>query len=295
MDAGVPIKKAVAGIAMGLASNKDMSQWKVLTDIQDLEDGQGGMDFKIAGTADGITAIQLDTKTIGLSEEIIKETLTRGLEARLQILDVMNKAIAAPRPDLSPYAPRITTLHIHPDKIRDVIGPGGKIINKIIEVTGVQIDIEQDGTVFICGTNQEKTDEAIKWVNDIVREFEAGEIFTGKVVRILDFGAFIELTPGRDGMVHVSELAPYHVSKPSDFIDIGDTVQVKIKEIDDQGRVNLTMKGLPDNEPLWATEKGKSEGFGSFGGGGGRGGRFNGGRDSGRRDDSRGGGRGGRR
>jgi polyribonucleotide nucleotidyltransferase len=293
MDAGVPIKKAVAGIAMGLASNKDMSQWQVLTDIQDLEDGQGGMDFKIAGTADGITAIQLDTKTIGLSEEIIKETLTNGLKARLQILDVMNKAIAEPRPDLSPYAPRITTLHINPDKIREVIGAGGKVINKIIEVTGVQIDIEQDGTVFICGTNQEKTDEAIKWINDIVREFEAGEIFTGTVVRILDFGAFIELTPGRDGMVHVSELAPYHVSKPSDFLEIGDTVQVKIKEIDDQGRVNLTMKGLPDNEPLWAKEKGKSEGYGGGGfNGGGRGGRSNGGRDGGYRNDSRGGGRG---
>jgi polyribonucleotide nucleotidyltransferase len=270
MDAGVPIKKAVAGIAMGLASNEDMSRWEVLTDIQDLEDGKGGMDFKITGTDEGITAIQLDTKTDGLFDEIVKITLDRGREARLQILDVMGKAIEKPRPDLSPYAPRIISFYINPDKIRDVIGSGGKVINKIIDATGVSIDIEDDGLVLICGVDKDKCEEAVNWVKDLTREFMAGEIFKGKVVRMLDFGAFVELAPGRDGLVHVSELAPYRVGKPTDFLNIGDEVQVKIKEIDDQGRVNLTMKGLPENEDLWKNEKGKSDGGGFGNGGGGR-------------------------
>ncbi len=260
MDAGVPIKKAVAGIAMGLASNEDMSEWEVLTDIQDLEDGKGGMDFKIAGTEDGITAIQLDTKTNGLTFEIIEKTLKRGLEARLQILDVMKKTIEAPRPDLSPYAPRIITFRIDPEKIRDVIGSGGKVINKIIEATGVAIDIDDDGLVMVTGMDPEKSKEAVEWIKNIVRKFEVGEIFTGLVARIMDFGAFVELAPGRDGMVHVSKLAPYRVGKPSDLLKIGDEVQVKIEEIDSMGRVNLTMLGLPANEHLWRDQKGKQEG-----------------------------------
>ena len=263
MDAGVPIKKPVAGIAMGLASNKDMSRWEVLTDIQDLEDGQGGMDFKITGTEDGITAIQLDTKTDGLLEKIIEKTLARGREARMEILKVMREAIAEPRADLSPYAPRITTFKIPVDKIREVIGSGGKIINEIIDACEVTIDIEDDGTVFVSGTDAEQSERAVKWIKDIVREFKVGEVFTGTVVRHMDFGAFVELVPGRDGMVHVSKLAPYRVGKPSDFIDIGQKVQVKIEEIDDQGRVNLTMLGLKENEPLWKDEKGKSNGFGA--------------------------------
>jgi len=261
MDAGVPIKKAVAGIAMGLASNEDMSQWEILTDIQDLEDGKGGMDFKIAGTKDGITAIQMDTKTNGVTDEIIKKILTQGLKARLEILKAMDKEISEPRQDLSPYAPRITSFSIDTEKIREVIGPGGKIINEIIATTGVSIDIDDDGLVCVCGTEAEKCEEAVKWIKDIVRKFEAGEMFTGKVVRIMDFGAFIELLPGRDGMVHVSELAPYRIGKPSDFVKEGDIVTVKVKEIDDKGRVNLTMKGLPENEKLWKDEKGKSDGF----------------------------------
>lgn len=265
MDAGVPIKKSVAGIAMGLASNEDMSKWEVLTDIQDLEDGKGGMDFKITGTKDGITAIQLDTKTNGLTKEIIRKTLDQGKAARLQILEALNKAIEKPREDLSPYAPRITSFHINPEKIRDVIGTGGKVINEIIDATGVSIDIEDDGLVMICGTDSEKTKEAVDWVKNIVREFEVGEEFTGKVVRLLDFGAFVELAPGRDGMVHVSEMAPYRVEKPSAFLNIGDVVTVKIREIDEQGRVNLTMKGLTENEKLWKEEKGKSSGFNSNG------------------------------
>ncbi len=263
-DAGVPIKKAVAGMAMGLASNADMSRWEVLTDLQDLEDGNGGMDFKITGTADGITAIQLDTKTIGLDKAIMEKTLTQAKTARLKILDVMNAALSAPRPELSKYAPRITTLTIHPDKIREVIGTGGKVINEIIAACGVSIDIDDSGLVMVCGTDAEGSKKAIDWINNIVREFEPDEVYTGKVVRMLDFGAFVELTPGRDGMVHVSEMAPYRVGSPADFLNVGDTVTVKIKEIDEKGRVNLTMKGLPENEPLWAEEKGKQTGdFGS--------------------------------
>jgi len=274
MHAGVPIKKAVAGVAIGLASNSDMSEWKVLTDIQDLEDGKGGMDFKVTGTSDGITAIQLDTKTNGLTPAIIKEALAQARAGRLQILDVMKEAIPEPNKELSPYAPRITSFHINPEKIREVIGTGGKVINEIIAACDVQIDIDDDGLVMVCGTNAEGAERAVKWIKDIVRELEAGEIFDGKVVRILDFGAFVELLPGRDGMVHVSKLAPYRVGKPSDFVNVGDMVRVKIDEIDEQGRVNLTMLGLPENEHLWKEEKGKQVG-GGFGGNGASNGRFN--------------------
>lgn len=266
MDAGVPIIKPVAGVAIGLASNHDMSRWQVLTDIQDLEDGEGGMDFKVTGTEDGITAIQLDTKTIGLDEAIIKEALRQGKNGRLKILEVIKQAIPAPRPDLSPYAPRLTSFHINPDKIREVIGSGGKVINEIIAATGVTIDIEDDGLVMICGNDSEKVQQAIEWVKNIAREFAVGETFLGQVVRMLDFGAFVELTPKNDGMVHVSQLAPYRVGKPSDLLEVGDFVTVKITEIDDKGRINLTMLGLPENEQLWKEEKGKMAG-GSFPGG----------------------------
>lgn len=291
MDAGVPIKKPVAGIAMGLASNENMSRWEVLTDIQDLEDGQGGMDFKITGTVDGLTAIQLDTKTTGLTTEIIAKTLTQGRQALNQIIEVIKEAIPAPRPELSPYAPRLVSFNIDPEKIGAIIGPGGKVINKIIDETGVSIDIEDDGLVVICGTNAAMVEEATRQVKEIIHVFTVGEIVTGKVVRMLDFGAFISLNASQDGMAHVSELAPYRVEKPGDFLNIGDTVTVKIKEIDDQGRINLTMKGLEENAHLWKDEKGKSTGS-SFGSGrpsfGGR----NGG--SGPSRPSRFGGRGGR-
>ncbi|MCX6793244.1 MAG: polyribonucleotide nucleotidyltransferase [Candidatus Falkowbacteria bacterium] len=259
-DAGVPIKKAVAGVAMGLASIPDMSKWEVLTDLQDLEDGEGGMDFKITGTADGITAIQLDTKTIGLDKAIMEQALVDGKAARLKVLEVMNSAISAPRAELSKYAPRISTLQIDPERIGEVIGSGGKVINEIIDACGVSIDIEDSGLVMICGVEPEGVKKAMEWVNNIVRKFEVGETFVGKVVRMLDFGAFVELVAGRDGMVHVSEMAPYRVGKPSDLISVGDTVNVRIKEIDDQGRVNLSMKGLVENEALWKDEKGKQTG-----------------------------------
>lgn len=264
MDAGVPIKKPVVGIAMGLASNKDMSRWEVITDIQDLEDGDGGMDFKITGTDTGLTAIQLDTKTDGITDEIIRKTLSQGREALNQILEVFKSTIAAPRADLSKYAPRIISFNVNPEKIGTIIGPGGKVINKIIDETGgtISIDIDDDGLVMVCGTDSALVDEAVRQIKEIVHEYAAGEIIKGKVVRMLDFGAFIQLNSTQDGMAHVSELAPYRVDKPENLLNIGDIVTVKIKEVDDQGRINLTMKGLDDNLPLWKDEKGKSTGMG---------------------------------
>lgn len=265
MHAGVPIKKPVAGIAIGLASYDDMSAWQVITDIQDLEDGNGGMDFKITGTRDGITAIQLDTKSLGLNDEIVKEALKQGKDARLKIIDVIEDEIKEPNKELSQYAPKIVNFKIDPEKIRDVIGAGGKVINGIIDETGVTIDIEDDGSVFVCGENKENSDKAVGIIKNITREFEVGEKFTGNVVRIMDFGIFVELAPGRDGMVHVSKLAPYRVNKPSDFVSVGDEVTVFVEEIDEQKRVNLTMKGLEENQALWKDEKGKDTG-GGFGG-----------------------------
>ncbi len=250
MDAGVPIKRPVAGIAMGLASNPDLSQWKVLTDLQDLEDGEGGMDFKVAGTEKGITAIQLDTKTEGLTEEIIKETIARARQARLQILEVMKRAIDKPRADLSPYAPRVVSFAINPDKIRDVIGPGGKVINEIIAETGVTIDIEQDGNVFVSSPDKEALEKAVKWIKQITHEVKVGEVFQGKVSRILDFGAIVEILPNQEGLVHISELAHNHTKKVEDVVKVGDVIPVKVIEIDKMGRINLSIKALqpkPDN------------------------------------------------
>lgn len=240
MDAGVPLKKPVAGIAMGLASDKK-GNYRVFTDLQDLEDSEGGMDFKVAGTRDGITAIQMDTKSSGLTDKIIEETLKMAKEARMEILEAIQKTISAPRPDLSPYAPRITSFYINPEKIRDVIGPGGKMINKIIEETGVTIDVEQDGLVMVTSTDAEKATRAVLWIKDIVKEVESGEIYNGKVVRIMDFGAFVEILPGKDGMIHISKMAPFKIAKVTDVLNIGDEVKVKVDEIDSQGRINLSL------------------------------------------------------
>ncbi len=262
MDAGVPIKKPVVGIAMGLASTENLEKWEVLTDIQDLEDGNGGMDFKMTGTETGLTAIQLDTKTEGLTREIIEKTLIEGRSALNKILEVIKEAIPAPRAELSPYAPRLISFNVDPEKIGAIIGPGGKIINKIIDETGVNIDIEDDGLVIVCGSDAAMVDEAVKQIKQIVKVFEVGEVLKGKVVRMLDFGAFIALNANQDGMAHISELAPYRIDKPSDFLNIGDEVYVRIKEIDDQGRINLSMKGLEENSELWKNEKGKSTGTG---------------------------------
>jgi len=246
MDAGVPIKSPVAGIAMGLASD-EKGKYKVLTDLQDLEDSKGGMDFKIAGTRTGVTAIQMDTKTLGLTMEMVEKTLTQGREARMKILDVMESAIAAPRPELSQYAPRIITFKINPDRIRDVIGPGGKIINEIIDATGVSIDIANDGSVVICSSQPPALDKAVAWVKSLTQEAEVGAIYQGPVTRILDFGAFVEIFPHKDGLVHISELAPYRVGKVTDVVNIGDVVRVKVIKVDEQGRVDLSIKRLQEN------------------------------------------------
>jgi polyribonucleotide nucleotidyltransferase len=246
MDAGVPIKAPVAGIAMGLASRA--GKYQVITDLQDLEDGEGGMDFKIAGTAKGITAIQLDTKTDGLPKEVIDETITRAKNARLKILDVMAQAISAPRPELSPYAPRIISLTIHPDKIREVIGPGGKMINEIIAKTGVTtIDIEQTGVVMITATNAEAAATAKKWIEDLTAEGEVGKTYQATITRLMEFGAFVEFLPGKEGLVHVSEMAPWRVNKVADLVKVGDKVYVKLIEKDEKGRLNLSMKQAEGN------------------------------------------------
>ncbi len=244
MDAGVPLKRPVAGIAMGTASREERDEFTVLTDLQDLEDGKGGMDFKIAGTTEGVTAIQMDTKTSGLPLRVVEQALTQGIDARKEVLQNLASALAEPRADLSPYAPRIITLRIDPDKIRNVIGPGGKIINEIIDTLGVQIDIEKDGLVMITGTNAENAQKALEWVNNLTREAKPGETFEGTVTRIMNFGAFVEVLPGQEGLVHISELDWQHVPSVEDVVKVGDNITVKVLEIDDQGRINLSRKAL---------------------------------------------------
>ncbi|MBC2329457.1 polyribonucleotide nucleotidyltransferase [Listeria swaminathanii] len=242
LDAGVPIKAPVAGIAMGLVKLGD--DYTILSDIQGMEDHFGDMDFKVAGTKDGITALQMDIKIDGLSRQILDEALTQAKEGRLHILEHLTSTISAPREELSAYAPKIITLNIKPEKIKDVIGPGGKQINAIIEETGVKIDIEQDGTVYIASQDQAMNRKAIAIIEDIVREVVVGEVYTGKVRRIEKFGAFVELFKGTDGLVHISELAHERVGKVEDILKLGDEVTVKVIEVDQQGRVNLSRKAL---------------------------------------------------
>ncbi|WP_243289831.1 polyribonucleotide nucleotidyltransferase [Bacillus sp. FJAT-47783] len=242
MDAGVPIKAPVAGIAMGLV--KSGEHYSVLTDIQGMEDALGDMDFKVAGTEKGVTALQMDIKIKGLSREILEEALTQAKKGRLEILQSMLATISEPRKELSPYAPKILTMAINPDKIRDVIGPSGKQINKIIEETGVKIDIEQDGTIFISSVDEKMNQKAKKIIEDLVREVEVGQMYLGKVKRIEKFGAFVELFSGKDGLVHISELAEERVGKVEDVVSIGDEILVKVTEIDKQGRVNLSRKAV---------------------------------------------------
>ncbi|MCY8231812.1 polyribonucleotide nucleotidyltransferase [Priestia endophytica] len=240
MDAGVPIKAPVAGIAMGLI--KSGEHYSVLTDIQGMEDHLGDMDFKVAGTAKGVTALQMDIKIEGLSREILEEALEQAKRGRMQILEHMLSTIEDPRQNLSRYAPKILTMTINPDKIRDVIGPSGKQINKIIEETGVKIDIEQDGTIFISSTEEDMNSNAKKIIEDLVREVEKGQTYLGKVKRIEKFGAFVELFPGKDGLVHISEIAEERIGKVEDVLAIGDEILVRVIEIDKQGRVNLSRK-----------------------------------------------------
>ena len=252
MDAGIPIKKPVAGVAIGLASEeneKGFLRYKIITDIQDLEDGPGGMDFKVAGTKDGITAIQMDTKTKGLDFSIIKETLEAGRNGRSKILGKMKEILPAPRAELSPYAPRVCVIHIDPVKIRDVIGPGGKVINEIINKTGVTIDVEQDGTVSVTSENEESLKKAVDWIKDITRKIEPGEIFQARVTRIMDFGAFAEIVPGQEGLIHISEIAPYRVAHPGEIVRVGEVIPVKVIKIDEQGRINLSLKAVKKDYP----------------------------------------------
>ncbi|MED0851694.1 polyribonucleotide nucleotidyltransferase [Bacillus altitudinis] len=242
MDAGVPIKAPVAGIAMGLV--KSGEYYTVLTDIQGMEDALGDMDFKVAGTSKGVTALQMDIKIDGLSKDILEEALQQAKKGRMEILDSMLSTIPASREELSRYAPKILTMTINPDKIRDVIGPSGKQINKIIEDTGVKIDIEQDGTIFISSTEEDMNQKAKKIIEDLVREVEVGQLYLGKVKRIEKFGAFLEIFSGKDGLVHISELALERVGKVEDVVKIGDELLVKVTEIDKQGRVNLSRKAV---------------------------------------------------
>ena len=240
MAAGVPIKAPVAGIAMGLVKKGD--NYTVLTDIQGMEDHLGDMDFKVAGTAQGVTALQMDIKIEGLSREILEEALQQAKVGRMQILNHMLSTISSTREDLSAYAPKIKVMTIKVEKIRDVIGPGGKQINEIIDKTGVKIDIEQDGTVYILHDKTENINQAMAMIEDIVREVEIGKIYLGKVVRIEKFGAFVEIFPGQDGLVHISQLAEERVAKTEDVVNIGDQIYVKVTEVDDRGRVNLSRK-----------------------------------------------------
>jgi polyribonucleotide nucleotidyltransferase len=276
MDAGVPITAPVAGIAMGISLDDATGRYQIITDLQDVEDGDGGMDFKITGTRKGITAMQMDTKTMGLPWKVVEETLAQSRDARKEVLDVIEKCIPAPRAEMSKYAPRIESFMIDPEKIREVIGPGGKVINEIIDATGVDIDIEDSGLVCVTSKEPEGMKRAVEWIKNIVRVVQAGEIFTGKVTRIMDFGAFVEVLPKQEGLVHISELAPERVATVNDVVKVGDAVTVKVIEIDSMGRINLSMKrARPDyvdnGEPT--SRPPRREGGGSRqGSGGGRGG-----------------------
>ena len=246
MAAGVPIKAPVAGIAMGLIS--DGTNYTVLTDIQGLEDHLGDMDFKVAGTTTGITALQMDIKIQGITEQILREALTQAKKARFEILEELTSTIAEPRKELSPYAPKIEMISIHPDKIKVVIGRGGETINSIIDETGVKIDIDQEGHVSIASTDAAMIQRAKEIIEDLTREIEAGQVYEGTVRRIEKFGAFVEIAKGKDGLVHISELAHERVAKVEDVLAIGDKVKVKVTEIDGQGRINLSRKALIEKE-----------------------------------------------
>ncbi|WFA09756.1 polyribonucleotide nucleotidyltransferase [Tissierella sp. Yu-01] len=247
LDAGVPIKAPVAGIAMGLIKEKD--KVAILSDIQGMEDHLGDMDFKVAGTKDGITAIQMDIKIAGIDRDILVEALERARQGRLFILNKMVETISEPREELSPYAPKIYTMQVNPDKIRDIIGPGGKVINKIIDETGVKIDIDDEGKILIATIDSAGGQRAVEMINNIVKEIEVGEIYLGKVTRITNFGAFVDVFNGKEGLVHISQLANERVAKVEDVVSIGDQIMVKVIEIDNQGRINLSRKACLPEEP----------------------------------------------
>ena len=243
MDAGVPIKAPVAGIAMGLVERVEedgSSTMAILSDIQGMEDFLGDMDFKVAGTAKGVTAIQMDIKVHGLSKKVLQDALKQAKDGRMHIM----QEIPEPRKELSPYAPRIITMQVDPDKIRIIIGPGGKTINAIVEKTGVKIDIDDEGQVFIASTDMEGAEAARKEIELLTKDVEVGEVYEGKVTRIMNFGAFIEILPGKEGLLHISKMAKGRVEKVEDVMNVGDIVKVKVTEIDSQDRINLSRKEL---------------------------------------------------
>ena len=244
-DAGVAITKPAAGIAMGLMMRSD-NEYVILTDIQGPEDHYGDMDFKAAGTRDGITALQMDVKIEGVSVELLAKTLAEARVARLEILDTMARVLPAPRPNLSPLAPRITVLHIDPEKIGALIGPGGKVINGIIAATGVNIDIEDDGSVFVTSEKEAGMEEAIAIIKQITREYKPGDLLEGTVTRLFDFGAMVEVGPKQEGLVHISELAPWHIERVEDIVNVGDKIPVVVRNTDEQGRLNLSLKSVPN-------------------------------------------------
>ncbi|MBS5927150.1 MAG: polyribonucleotide nucleotidyltransferase [Clostridium sp.] len=249
LDAGVPIKRPAAGIAMGLITSEDLSEEAVLTDIQGIEDFFGDMDFKVAGTTEGITSIQVDTKLQGFSFNVVENAIKDARKARLFILDKINECIGSPREEVSLYAPKTSIIQIDPEKIRDVIGTGGKVINKIIADTGVKIDIKEDGTVFVSSPDHDGVNAAIKIIEGITKEVQVGEVYLGKVTKITTFGAFVEVLPNKEGLVHISKLAKERVNKVEDVVTVGDEILVKVVEIDNQGRVNLSRKdALAENE-----------------------------------------------
>ena len=249
LDAGVPIKRPAAGIAMGLITSEDLTEEEVLTDIQGIEDFFGDMDFKVAGTTEGITSIQVDTKIKGLSFNVIETAIKNARKARLHILDKINECIPEPKKEVSKFAPKTSTISIDPEKIRDVIGAGGKVINKIIADTGVKIDIKEDGTVFVSSPDHDGVNEAIRIIEGLTKEVEAGEVYLGKVTKIAAFGAFIEILPNKEGLCHISKLDKKRVEKVEDVVSVGDEILVKVTEIDSQGRINLSRKdALPPDE-----------------------------------------------
>jgi polyribonucleotide nucleotidyltransferase len=317
MDAGVPIKEPVAGIAMGLITDKESDKFYVLSDLMGIEDFYGDMDFKVAGTRNGVTAIQMDTKINGLTHEMISQIFDQAKDGRAHILGKILDTIKEPRTELSPYAPRIITLLVDPQKIGDIIGPGGKMVRSIIERTGVEIDIEDDGKVFITSADAEASDEAVRLITEIVKEPEVGEEYEGKVMKIATFGAFVRILPTTDGLLHISQVCDQRIENLEDILKLGDTIRVKVREIDpESGKISLTRYGLefPDGDPILERVKNAppSRGGGDRGGYGGRGGDRGGDRRGGSRDnrggdrrgnggggrdrrDNRGGGRGGNR
>ena len=248
LDAGVPIKRPAAGIAMGLITSEDLTQEQVITDIQGIEDFFGDMDFKVAGTTEGITSIQVDTKLQGFSFNVVENAIRDARKARLFILGKINECISGPREDISIYAPKTEIMHINPDKIRDVIGAGGKVINKIIADTGVKIDIKEDGTVFVSSADHDGVNAAMKIIEGLTKEVQAGEVYLGKVTKIAAFGAFVEVLPGKEGLVHISKLAKERVEKVEDVVSVGDEILVKVTEIDNQGRINLSRKDVLEQQ-----------------------------------------------